>query len=266
METFYFVIHLFQKTNLHTTHTLPIKITNNHLPLPLHLFFSVLIGLDYLWKVVTLCPDDIAARAIELLREVSTNLGPRLLATQLEFHESYITECYDRLRAHFDTAAIFQKTKLETDKEFDLNQLQNTITCECVKMCRILRVLHEYLSECDNAFVGERKVIPLYRACKGKHMTLIIRFSNPNRPVDDLEVVTHSNDTLVSIRRAILRRIKPLVQYKLELFINGEALDTGDDRKLLSQIPIRDRMVSHKHVLLLGIGSARRVESIDIVF
>lgn len=75
-------------------------------------------------------------------------------------------------------------------------------------------------------------------------MTLIIRFSNPNRPVEDLEVVTHSNDTLVSIRRAILRRIKPLVQYKLELFINGEALDTGDDRKLLSQIPIRDRTVS----------------------
>lgn len=107
---------------------------------------------------MTLCSDDIAARAIELLREVSTNLGPRLMATQLEFHESYITECYDRLRAHYDTAVIFQKTKIETDKEFDLNQLQNTITCECVKMCRILRVLHEYLSECDNSFVGERKV------------------------------------------------------------------------------------------------------------
>lgn len=30
---------------------------------------------------------------------------------------------------------------------------------------------------------------------------------------------------------------------KLELFVNGEPLDTADDRKLLSQIPIRDKMV-----------------------
>ncbi|KAF5307812.1 hypothetical protein FQR65_LT06684 [Abscondita terminalis] len=202
-----------------------------------------LIGLDYLWKVVTLCSDDIASRAIDLLREVSTNLGPRLLASQLHFHESYITECHDRLRTHYDVATVYQKTKTETDKEFDLNQLQNSITSECVKMCRILRVLHEYLSECDNAFMGERKILPLHRACKGKHMTLIIRFTSPNRPVDDLEVLTHSNDTIASIRRYILRRIKPVVHCKLELFVNGEPLDTADDRKLLGQIPLRDRTI-----------------------
>lgn len=203
-----------------------------------------LIGLDYLWKVVTLCSDDIASRAIELLREVSTNLGPKLLASQLEFHETYITECHDRLRTHYDVATIYQKSKTETDKEFDLNQLQNSITSEAVKMCRILRVLHEYLSECDNAFMGERKILPLHRACKGKHMTLIIRFSSPNRPVEDLEVLTHSNDTIASIRRYILRRIKPVVHCKLELFINGEPLDTADDKKLLGHIPLRDRTVS----------------------
>lgn len=201
-----------------------------------------LIGLDYLWKVLTVCSDDIASRAIELLREVSTNLGPVLLPSQLEFHETFITECYDRLRAHFDTVTVLQKS--ENDKEFDTNQMQNRIRAEAVKMCRVMRVLHEYLSECDNNFVGERKILPLHRACRGKHITLIIRFSSTNRQVDDLELFTHSNDTLASLRRQILRRIKPGIHCKLELFVNGEPLDTADDRKLLSQIPIRDKMVS----------------------
>lgn len=33
---------------------------------------------------------------------------------------------------------------------------------------------------------------------------------------------------------------------KLDLFINGESLEQSDDRKLLSQIPLRDKMVSIK--------------------
>lgn len=200
-----------------------------------------LIGIEYLWKVVTLCSDDIAARAIELLREVSTNLGPRLLDNQLEFHETYITECYDRLRAHYDTITVLQKN--ENEKEFNFEQMKNRIRAEAVKMCRVMRVLHEYLSECDNAFTGERKMLPLHRACRGKHMTLIIRFSTPNRQVEELELYTHSNDTLASLRRQILRRIKPGIQCKLELFVNGEPLDVADDWKLLSQISLRDKMV-----------------------
>lgn len=140
-----------------------------------------LIGIEYLWKVVTYCCEDIATKAIELLREVSTNLGPRLLASQLDFHETYITECFDRLRAHYDTVTVLQKT--ETDKEFNAEQMKNRIRAEAVKMCRVMRVLLEYMSECDNSFTGERKLLPLYRACRGKHMTLIVRFSTPSRQV-----------------------------------------------------------------------------------
>lgn len=200
-----------------------------------------LIGLDYLWKVVTLCSDDIAARAIELLREVSTNLGPHLLVSQLDYHETFITECYDRLRAHYDTITVLQRS--ENDKEFNLNQLENRIRAEAVKLCRVMKVLHEYINECDNTFYGERKVLPLHRACHGKHLALIVRFSSPSRQVEDLELYTHSNDTLHSLRKYILRRIKPGVHCKLELFINSEPLDPNDDRKLLSQVPIRDKTV-----------------------
>lgn len=82
------------------------------------------------------------------------------------------------------------------------------------------------------------------RAARGKHLGLIIRFANPGRNVDDIEVFTHTNDTLASLRRTILRKIKASgANIKLDLFINGESLEQTDDRKLLSQIPLRDKMV-----------------------
>lgn len=85
-----------------------------------------------------------------------------------------------------------------------------------------------------------------YRAARGKHLSLIIRFANPGRNVDDIDIFTHSNDTLASLRRQILRRIKASgTNVKLDLFINGESLEQPDDRKLLSQIPLRDKMVRH---------------------
>lgn len=201
-----------------------------------------LIGLEYLWKIVTVCGEDIALKAIEILKEVSTNLGPKLICAQMQFHENFITECYDRLRAHYDTLTVLQQS--ENDKKFDVNQLQNRIRAEAIKLCRVIRVLHEYLSECDNSFVGERKILPLYRACRGKHLSLIIRFSSPNRPVEDLELFTHSNDTVASLRKNISKRIKPGIHCKLELSLNGECLDPIMDKKLLSQVPIRDKMVS----------------------
>ena len=75
-------------------------------------------------------------------------------------------------------------------------------------------------------------------------MCLIIRFANPARNVDDIEVYSHTNDTLASLRRQILRRIKATgSNVKLDLYINGEMLEQSDDRKLLSQIPLRDKMV-----------------------
>ncbi|KAI4464478.1 ubiquitin carboxyl-terminal hydrolase [Holotrichia oblita] len=218
-----------------------------------------LIGLDYLWKVVTHCTDDIAARAIELLREVSTNLGPRLLVEQLQFHETFLSECYDRLKSYYDSVTVLQKS--ENDKEFDSEQIQNRIRAEAVKMCRVMRVLHEYLSECDNAFLGERKILPLHRACRGKHMVLLIRFSSSNRQVDDMELFTHSNDTLASLRKLILRRVKPGIHCKLELFVNGEPLDPADDRKLLSQIPLRDKMMISAKVTQINSNMASSQDS-----
>lgn len=78
-------------------------------------------------------------------------------------------------------------------------------------------------------------------------MALVIRFSTPGRQGgDDIEIDTHSNDTVGSVRRQVLRRIKATgSNVKLDLYNNGDLLDPGDDRRLLSYIPIRDKTVSH---------------------
>jgi ubiquitin carboxyl-terminal hydrolase 9/24 len=82
------------------------------------------------------------------------------------------------------------------------------------------------------------------RAYRGKHLALLVRFANPGRPVDDVEVSTHGNDTLGALRRQVLRRIKASpTTVKLDLFLNGELLDPADDRKLLAHIPLRDKTV-----------------------
>ena len=43
-----------------------------------------LIGLDYCWKVVLCSNSEVSNKAIDLLKETFTNLGPRLVAQQVE--------------------------------------------------------------------------------------------------------------------------------------------------------------------------------------
>lgn len=106
--------------------------------------------------------DAIANRAIELLKEVNTNLGSRLQTSLSDFHDTHISECVNRLRAHYDTISILCKqdnTNCQTNESIVKTQIRN----ESIKMCRVLKVLFEYINECDNNFTSERKLLPLYR-------------------------------------------------------------------------------------------------------
>uniref|UniRef100_A0A671TG38 ubiquitinyl hydrolase 1 n=1 Tax=Sinocyclocheilus anshuiensis TaxID=1608454 RepID=A0A671TG38_9TELE len=191
-----------------------------------------LIGLDYLWRVVIQGSDDIASRAIDLLKEIYTNLGPKLQANQVEIHEDFIQSCFDRLKASYDTLCV-----LDGDKD--------SINCarqEAIRMVRVLTVLREYITECDGDYHEERTILPMSRAFRGKHITLVVRFPNQGRQVDDLEIWSHTNDTIGSVRRCILNRIKANSTHtKIELFIGGEIIDPADDRKLIGQLNLKDK-------------------------
>uniref|UniRef100_A0A4W5PNF5 ubiquitinyl hydrolase 1 n=1 Tax=Hucho hucho TaxID=62062 RepID=A0A4W5PNF5_9TELE len=191
-----------------------------------------LIGLDYLWRVVIQGSDDIASRAIDLLKEIYTNLGPKLQVNQVEIHKDFIQSCFDRLKASYDTLCV-----LEGDKD--------SINCarqEAIRMVRVLTVLKEYINECDSDYHEERTILPMSRAFRGKHITLIVRFPNQGRQVDDLDIWSHTNDTIGSVRRGILTRIKANATHtKIELFIGGEVVDPADDRKLIGQLNLKDK-------------------------
>uniref|UniRef100_A0A2K5I4A0 ubiquitinyl hydrolase 1 n=1 Tax=Colobus angolensis palliatus TaxID=336983 RepID=A0A2K5I4A0_COLAP len=191
-----------------------------------------LIGLDYLWRVVIQSNDDIASRAIDLLKEIYTNLGPRLQVNQVVIHEDFIQSCFDRLKASYDTLCV-----LDGDKD--------SVNCarqEAVRMVRVLTVLREYINECDSDYHEERTILPMSRAFRGKHLSFVVRFPNQGRQVDDLEVWSHTNDTIGSVRRCILNRIKANVAHtKIELFVGGELIDPADDRKLIGQLNLKDK-------------------------
>ncbi|XP_051561998.1 probable ubiquitin carboxyl-terminal hydrolase FAF-X isoform X1 [Myxocyprinus asiaticus] len=191
-----------------------------------------LIGLDYLWRVVIQGSDDIATRAIDLLKEIYTNLGPKLQVNQVEIHEDFIQSCFDRLKASYDTLCV-----LDGDKD--------SINCarqEAIRMVRVMTVLKEYINECDSDYHEERTILPMSRAFRGKHITLVVRFPNQGRQVDDLDIWSHTNDTIGSVRRCILSRIKANSTHtKVELFIGGEIVDPADDRRLIGQLNIKDK-------------------------
>lgn len=85
----------------------------------------------------------------------------------------------------------------------------------------------------------------IFRAFRGKHITLVVRFPNQGRQVEDLDIWSHTNDTIGQVRRCILNRIKANSAHtKVELFIGGELVDPADDRKLIGQLNLKDKTVS----------------------
>ncbi|KAK3714003.1 hypothetical protein RRG08_009701 [Elysia crispata] len=204
-----------------------------------------LIGLDYLWKVVLWSPEDVAEKAVSLLKDIFTSLGPRLQQKQVAIHEDLVTSCMDRLKAAYDTVSVLGQDQDQASRERVLQ--------ETARMVRVLTVLKEYLAECDEAYREERTILPLSRACRGKLMLLKIRFPSQNRQGDDVEIWSHSNETVGQVRRHVLQRVKAGPNVKLELFLNAEPIDTSEDKKLISQIQLRDKMtLTGKLVQVLG--------------
>ncbi|VDH98041.1 ubiquitin carboxyl-terminal hydrolase 9/24 [Mytilus galloprovincialis] len=190
-----------------------------------------LIGLDYLWRAVLLSPDDVANKAITLLKDIFTNLGPRLQQNQVDIHDDFIQSCVDRLKALYDTVSVLEKDKDST----------NRVMQETSRMVRVLTVLKEYVAECDEAYTDERSILPLSRACRGKLVTLIVRFPSQGRQMEDIEIWSHSNDTIGQVRRQILYKLKLSSNIKVDLYVNNELLDPAEDKRLILQVPLREK-------------------------
>lgn len=157
---------------------------------------SDLVGLDYLWKLIFFCDDTAAQKAINLYIEVHINLGPNLIEYQVNMHTDLINTCFDRLKASHDTVSIIQSDPSQT----------NMIQSELLKMTRVLSVLFGYINKCDNDFNQERTILPMTQSFRGKQIKAFIKVLNFGRNTEDIELWTHTNESLSSIRKKILTK------------------------------------------------------------
>lgn len=83
-----------------------------------------LIGRDYLWRIIMTSGEEIAFKAIELLIEVSTAIGPHLQENISMFHENFINDCCDKINLSFDRISMLTNVIQEaTKEERDLHSL-----------------------------------------------------------------------------------------------------------------------------------------------
>jgi ubiquitin carboxyl-terminal hydrolase 9/24 len=112
-----------------------------------------LVGIEYLWELILNGSDDVADRGIQLIKEIYTNISPQLKVNIKRIHQTFINECFQRLKRVYETIKSINKKK---DTKGLYQQKLNTLI-------RILVVLREYLAECDNSYHKERTVLPMSR-------------------------------------------------------------------------------------------------------
>jgi ubiquitin carboxyl-terminal hydrolase 9/24 len=138
----------------------------------------------------------------------------------------------DRLRVTYDKLTVInQQTEFEI-----LNQ-------EIMRILRVMAVLKEYLYEFDSNYLCERAYPPLFRAYRGKSVLILVRIPIQNRQNEDIELLSHSNETIGSLRRQIYQRAKLNPQVKIDLVINNECVECNDDNKILGDYQLKEKMV-----------------------
>jgi ubiquitin carboxyl-terminal hydrolase 9/24 len=206
-----------------------------------------LIGFDYLWKVIIESQTDIANCAIELLKEIYSNLGCHLRPRQSEIHNLFITSCSERL--HASQAYLNEAVN-------SLQRNEERILEEARKITLCLKTLKEYIIEAASKYPTERAWPPHKRSCRGKQVCLYIRFSPQNNRFDDFDLWSHTKESMASVRRQINLRYKlPAQTIKIDIYNNGELLNPSDDCKMIGDSNLKDRTVLTVKAAQIG-GSA----------
>ena len=108
-----------------------------------------LVGLEYLWKVITNASDEVAFRGIQLIKEIYTNISSQLKQDIKRIHQNFLQDCFQRLKQ----AVEAMKAKTTAMKH------QTRINA----LIRLLIVLKEYLAECDASYHRDRANLPMSR-------------------------------------------------------------------------------------------------------
>ncbi|KAF2901558.1 hypothetical protein ILUMI_04636 [Ignelater luminosus] len=190
-----------------------------------------LIGLNYIWEMILHTSDVISASAIKLLGNVSVDIDVNCSTPLLSRHESYIKKCYDMLKQHYDAYSMEEVTDI----------------WKLTKMFRILKALCIYVKRHDKLFQRERNILPLYRACRELDIILIIQFLQNATNRNDFEILTHKNDTLLTVQTRVLEKIGS--NYKIELFHKGRILNKQEYSRRFGDISFQNKTVLQVNVI-----------------
>ena len=201
-----------------------------------------LIGLDYLWKIIVNCSDELAFKAIHLLIEIFTNLSVQLKSHAIKIYNQFIEKCMNYLNESF--SKVCKISVLDKDS-------LNLVTEESNRMQRVLTVLKEFMRKTDSAFLSERKCSPLSEACCGKYLVLIIRIVNTSRQIDDFSIATHTHATVAHLRKLILQKFNFTTSNAIcEIGLNNAMIDSCFDT-----LTLKEYKLTHKGLVLAKVMS-----------
>jgi ubiquitin carboxyl-terminal hydrolase 9/24 len=193
-----------------------------------------LIGGEWLWRAMLEGANDVAGRAIDLFADVYCYPSDRICHLVRDLHVDIVNTCREHLKASYDTISC-----LGCDKD-SIKRIHQGAT----KMVRTLAVLLTYIRQYDLNYTEERLRPPLGRGFYGRDVLVIVRFTNQGRQLDDVELNVHSNQTISSVRRAVLQKLQAAPVYRVDLFMNGDPLCCGESTLLADVLPLHCVKVS----------------------
>uniref|UniRef100_H3DJS3 ubiquitinyl hydrolase 1 n=1 Tax=Tetraodon nigroviridis TaxID=99883 RepID=H3DJS3_TETNG len=189
-----------------------------------------LAGMDFIWRIAMESPDEeIANEAIQLIITYSyTNLNPKMKKDSVSLHKKFIADCYKRLEVSRSDLAV---CPFKTSSVF----LRST---KLVIIERLLLLAERYVITIEDMYSVPRTILPHGASFNGHPVTLHITYES-TKDTFTLELQTHSNDTIGSIRWKIAEHLSCPVD-NVQIFANDSVLTMNRDQKLLSQLGFSD--------------------------
>ncbi|KAL5247027.1 hypothetical protein ACHWQZ_G019033 [Mnemiopsis leidyi] len=191
------------------------------------------IGTDYIWRLVIEGREELTEYSIALLKDIYSSAT---VTNQFVRHNEFIKTCFTKARQCF--------------YQYEVQQYPQLLARQTI---RILHVLREYvldnMDKSGSGVVHEGISTPSHeRSWQGIPVIIIAQLLGPHDKVlENIEVLTHTNETLGTIRRNLVAHICkndiPQTPPLLQLKVNNEELAPSLDRKALIQLDLKDRQV-----------------------
>lgn len=217
-----------------------------------------LMGLDYLWDVILTGQQGIANKAIELMKEIYTNLTPQLKEHNVP--QEFLKSCFDRMQRIWASLVAYKKGEFQEEEESKGNK--DGYQRKVVELTRCLAFLREYAAEVDDCYPDERAYPPHGKASWGRAVMIRIQYSH-TRGVDEFELASHANETMAAVRRHIKQQLKLPPTSHLEVSCGADIILPQEDHKHVALLAQRDRVTLQVKVMSLGtnVGDGSSQES-----